>query len=283
MSLYVYPRLDLTVVVRICKPSYAFEEAYNTLSLHQPDLVYQSIRNTTLSRSSPSSHKSASNLYQLSNAIMATADEQMAAIGAETINRVVKCSPLAYYDILGLEAESVACGENEVKKAYRKISILVHPDNNKDNEDAKKAFRMVKTAYKNLKDPEKKAKFNTEHCLKPIEPENPAMTLNPTDHVETCKPDGNEKKASKKAEGLANAPPVKGKSEDWDNNKTGNKRKHAQHMKKAKKPTKTANQPSSRVPTATDPTKELDRKKKLRRDESKVTGFNVLSRKEECP
>lgn len=41
--------------------------------------------------------------------------------------RVRKCSPTAFYEILGLEKTVT---DAEIKKAYRKLSLLTHPDKN---------------------------------------------------------------------------------------------------------------------------------------------------------
>ena len=41
--------------------------------------------------------------------------------------RVRKCSPTAFYEILGLERTVT---DSEIKKAYRKLSLLTHPDKN---------------------------------------------------------------------------------------------------------------------------------------------------------
>ena len=53
-----------------------------------------------------------------------TADQKSAVL------RVRKCSPTAFYDILGLEAVKKTCTDGEIKKAYRKLSLLTHPDKN---------------------------------------------------------------------------------------------------------------------------------------------------------
>lgn len=44
--------------------------------------------------------------------------------------RIKRCSPTAFYEILGLEEVKTTCGEGEIKKAYRKLSLLTHPDKN---------------------------------------------------------------------------------------------------------------------------------------------------------
>lgn len=44
--------------------------------------------------------------------------------------RVRKCQPTAFYDILGLESVKTTCSDGEIKKAYRKLSLLTHPDKN---------------------------------------------------------------------------------------------------------------------------------------------------------
>ncbi|MCJ1426250.1 hypothetical protein MMC29_004153 [Sticta canariensis] len=70
--------------------------------------------------------------------------------------RVRKCSPTAFYEILGLERTVT---DAEIKKAYRKLSLLTHPDKN-GYDGADEAFKMVSRAFQVLSDSEKKAKFD---------------------------------------------------------------------------------------------------------------------------
>jgi len=73
--------------------------------------------------------------------------------------RVRRCSPTAFYEILGLEEVKTTVTDTEIKKAYRKLSLLTHPDKN-GHEHADEAFKMVSRAFGILGDPEKKAKYD---------------------------------------------------------------------------------------------------------------------------
>ena len=42
--------------------------------------------------------------------------------------------------------------QTDISKAYRRISVLVHPDKN-PGEDARKAFEALNAAHRKLKDP----------------------------------------------------------------------------------------------------------------------------------
>ncbi|KAI4262627.1 MAG: hypothetical protein L6R42_002199 [Xanthoria sp. 1 TBL-2021] len=70
--------------------------------------------------------------------------------------RVRRCSVTAFYEILGLEK---SCSDAEVKKAYRKLSLLTHPDKN-GYEGADEAFKLVSRAFQVLSDAEKKQKYD---------------------------------------------------------------------------------------------------------------------------
>ena len=67
--------------------------------------------------------------------------------------RVRRCGATAYYDILGLEEVKTSCSEGDIKKAYRKLSLLTHPDKNGyDGADeafkSKKIYLAVKVKWK---------------------------------------------------------------------------------------------------------------------------------------
>src|SRR5436853_5107030 len=61
-----------------------------------------------------------------------------------------------YYKILGVERNA---GEDEIKKAYRKLARKYHPDVSKVA-DAKEKFQEVSEAYETLKDKEKRAAYD---------------------------------------------------------------------------------------------------------------------------
>lgn len=62
-----------------------------------------------------------------------------------------------YYEILGIEK---GAGEDQIKKAYRKMAKKYHPDVNKDNPEAEEKFKEVNEAYEVLSDPQKKQAYD---------------------------------------------------------------------------------------------------------------------------
>jgi DnaJ family protein B protein 12 len=56
--------------------------------------------------------------------------------------RVLKCGPNQFYEILQIESQRTTCSEGDIKKAYRKLSLLTHPDKN-GYEGADEAFKRM--------------------------------------------------------------------------------------------------------------------------------------------
>ena len=61
-----------------------------------------------------------------------------------------------YYDILDI---SINASNEDIKKAFRKLSLKYHPDHNKEN-DAEEKFIKLFEAYEILKEPYKRNAYN---------------------------------------------------------------------------------------------------------------------------
>ncbi|MCC6369473.1 MAG: molecular chaperone DnaJ [Bacteroidia bacterium] len=62
-----------------------------------------------------------------------------------------------YYEILGVAKNA---GEDEIKKAYRKLAIKYHPDKNPDDKAAEEKFKEAAEAYEVLSNAEKKQRYD---------------------------------------------------------------------------------------------------------------------------
>lgn len=62
-----------------------------------------------------------------------------------------------YYDVLGVARNA---GDQEIKSAYRKLALKLHPDRNPGNKDAEDAFKEAAEAYAVLSDAEKRAAYD---------------------------------------------------------------------------------------------------------------------------
>lgn len=62
-----------------------------------------------------------------------------------------------YYEVLGVDKSA---GEDELKKAYRKMAKKYHPDLNPGDVAAEKSFKEVNEAYEVLSDKDKRARYD---------------------------------------------------------------------------------------------------------------------------
>ena len=62
-----------------------------------------------------------------------------------------------YYEVLGVSRDA---GEDELKKAYRKLALQYHPDRNPDDAEAEERFKEASEAYAVLSDREKRSAYD---------------------------------------------------------------------------------------------------------------------------
>lgn len=61
-----------------------------------------------------------------------------------------------YYDVLGIKRSA---SDKEIKKAFRKLAVLYHPDKNKEK-GAEEKFREIAEAYEVLSDDDKRKEYD---------------------------------------------------------------------------------------------------------------------------
>jgi len=61
------------------------------------------------------------------------------------------------YEVLGVARD---CGDDELKKAYRKLAMKLHPDRNPGDRQAEESFKEVSAAYEVLSDAQKREIYN---------------------------------------------------------------------------------------------------------------------------
>ena len=62
-----------------------------------------------------------------------------------------------FYDILGLEEK---CSHDEIKKAYRKLSFMHHPDKNGNSAESTEKFQKISEAFSVLSDHDERMKYD---------------------------------------------------------------------------------------------------------------------------
>ena len=67
-------------------------------------------------------------------------------------------TPVCYYDVLQVSSRS---SDDEIKRAYRRLAMVYHPDLNPQNRSvAELRFRLINEAYAHLKTRERRARYN---------------------------------------------------------------------------------------------------------------------------
>jgi len=62
-----------------------------------------------------------------------------------------------YYEVLGVQKNA---SEADIKKAYRRMAMKLHPDRNPDDKEAEAKFKEAKEAYEVLSDAQKRAAYD---------------------------------------------------------------------------------------------------------------------------
>jgi DnaJ-class molecular chaperone len=67
--------------------------------------------------------------------------------------------PRSHYDVLQIDPKATP---DEIKRAFRRLSMDLHPDKNGNSEESKRAFQEINEAYNVLSDPEKRGTYDFE-------------------------------------------------------------------------------------------------------------------------
>ncbi|KAK4346028.1 hypothetical protein RND71_036204 [Anisodus tanguticus] len=70
------------------------------------------------------------------------------------------------YEILGVETTA---SQQEIKKAYYKLALRLHPDKNPDDEEAKEKFQQLQKVISILGDEEKRALYDQTGCVDDVD------------------------------------------------------------------------------------------------------------------
>ncbi|KAF3934588.1 hypothetical protein ABW20_dc0100847 [Dactylellina cionopaga] len=83
-------------------------------------------------------------------------DREYTSAQKTAVDRVRKCKSTAYYEILNIKVEA---DDGEIKKAYKKLALVMHPDKN-GAPGADEAFKLIAKAFQVLSDPQKRSIYD---------------------------------------------------------------------------------------------------------------------------
>jgi len=85
-----------------------------------------------------------------------------------------------YYKILEIEPSA---GIAEIKRAYRRLALLFHPDKNIDNPEAAARYEEIKEAYETLIHPSKKQTYLQKRWLLQSQGRKPVVQMITPEHI----------------------------------------------------------------------------------------------------
>ncbi|KAF5130507.1 J protein JJJ1 [Metarhizium anisopliae] len=84
---------------------------------------------------------------------------QQSLPGAQSENSTSNPSKICYYELIGVDTDAT---DAEIKKAYRKKALELHPDRNLNNvQEATRNFAEIQAAYEVLSDPQERAWYDS--------------------------------------------------------------------------------------------------------------------------
>ncbi len=126
-------------------------------------------------------------------AIEAAMQRRAARQGEGGANRMVVPKDVDHsdcYALLGLSEKNAACSDQDIKTAYKRLSLLYHPDKApmEEREDAEALYKAMQEAYEKLSDPARRRAYDSELPFDDSLPPSGAGAGDPSSFFSTYKP-----------------------------------------------------------------------------------------------